>query len=344
VSLRSEIADQPEVLSGMLDTEGAATAAELALAFRRDDVLYVVIAARGSSDNAARYAQYLWGARNRLTVALAAPSLFTTYARPPSLDGALVAAISQSGRSPDLVSVLKEGRAQGRPTVAITNDPNSPLADAAEFVFPLRAGPERAVAATKTYTAQLMAVAMLSAAIAGDWQMGSALKGVPRLVEATLTGSDTLEETALAFAEVDRCAVLGRGYNLSTAFEWALKLQELCYVGAQPFSTVDFEHGPIAMVEIGFPVFAILPPGPLEAEVEGLLTVLSKERGAELLVIATPGGPPGRQRIDLPDDTEDWVSPIVAAAGAQLFTYQLATARGLDPDAPRALHKVTRTW
>jgi glucosamine--fructose-6-phosphate aminotransferase (isomerizing) len=164
--LAREIAEQPAVLAGLLAAERG-RAEEIAAALRTREIAFVTIAARGTSDNAARYAQYLFGARNHLPVALATPALFTLYGAPPDLRRGLVVGVSQSGESPDILAVLAEGRRQGAPTLALTNFPDSPLGRAAEFVLPLRAGPERSVAATKTYTAQLLALAMLSAALEG---------------------------------------------------------------------------------------------------------------------------------------------------------------------------------
>lgn len=340
----SELHEQPATLERLLDADGRRAAREAAAAVRRHDVRYGVIAARGTSDNAARYAQYLWGARNRLSVALATPSLFTAYASPPSLDSAVVIGVSQSGHSPDIVAVIEEARGQARPTIAVTNDPESPLASAAHVVFDLRAGPERAVAATKTYTAELAAMAMISAAVAEDEVMWSLLSRAPAQVAEILERAAPVARLAGGYAPADRCVVLGRGYHLATAFEWALKLQELCSVGAQPFSTVDFEHGPIAMVGSGDPVLAVVPPGPLGPEVATLLERLRAERGARVLAIAPKDARVrGADRLDLPS-VEEWTSPIVAIVAAQLFAAHLSEARGLDPDAPRGLAKVTRTW
>jgi glucosamine--fructose-6-phosphate aminotransferase (isomerizing) len=340
----NEIAEQPTVLDRMLGPEGRATAARIASAFT-GEVRYVLIAARGTSDNAARYAQYVWGVRNGLPVGLAAPSIFTTYCRPPSLGGALVVALSQSGRSPDVVAVVQEARAQGRPTLAITNDLDSPLANTAEHVFPLEAGPEHAVTATKTYTAELLAVAMLSAAIRGDVPDGE-LADIPQRVAAAVAGAEETRAAARAFNRVDRCIVLGRGFNLSTTFEWALKLQEACSIAAQPFSSVDFLHGPIAMIEEGFPVFAIVPAGGRHDPLRRLVSELSARRGADVLVVTAPGATyaTGVRRIRLSGAMCEWISPIVAAVPIQLFSYHLAVERGSDPDSPHGLAKVTTTW
>jgi glutamine---fructose-6-phosphate transaminase (isomerizing) len=344
MSLWDEIGEQPAAVERSLRANRVAVR-RVAGRLQEADFRYVLVAARGTSDNAARYAQYLWGARNRLLVALAAPSLFSGLERPPPLDGALVVGISQSGRSPDLVAVVQEARRQGRPSLVLTNDPDSPLAAAADLVLDLLVGPERAVAATKTYTAQLTLIAMLSAALAGDNEMLESLEAVPGHLAAVLEEAPGIRGIAQGRARLHRCVVLGRGYDLATAFEWALKLQELCAVVALPLSTADFEHGPVAMVESGFPVLAVAPRGSLHAGVHSLLGRLANERQADLVVIsdapetlALAGG-----RIALPDGLSEWMAPIAAAVGAQVFTYHLCLARGLDPDAPRGLRKVTRT-
>jgi len=297
--------------------------------------------ARGTSDNAARYAQYVWGARNRINVALTAPSLFSVYHAPPRLDGAQVVGISQSGESPDLVSVLEEARAQGRPTLAITNHPGSPLAEAADLCLELATGEEHAVAATKTYTAQLAAVAVLSAALNGD---DGGLDTVATDVEAVLGASDEIAEAASVFSGTEGAAVLGRGFNHSAAFEWALKLQELAYVLAQPYSAADFVHGPLALVSEGFPIFAVTPSGAPHAVVHSLLERLRNELGSTLAVITNE--PETLELAEAPiriPTGPEWLSPIVCAVAAQLFTYHLAIARGIDPDSPRTIKKVTRT-
>jgi glucosamine--fructose-6-phosphate aminotransferase (isomerizing) len=304
------------------------------------DCTHAVIAARGTSDNAGRYAQYVWGTRNRLSVGLTTPSLFSVYDQPPRLDGALVVGISQSGESPDIVSVLEEGRAQGRPTVAITNEPDSPLADMADVVIDLDAGEEKAVAATKTYTAQLTVIAAISEAMTGGT---GTLEQVPDLVRAALAQSDPAAVLAATEADMEHCAVLGRGFNQSTAFEWALKIQELTHVVAQPFSTADFLHGPIAVLEPDYPVLAVAARGPA---IDDVVAVIERCRraGASLVVI---GNEPRLRQIgpvlEFEPDVEEWLSPIPAAVIGQLFAYHLTVAKGLDPEQPRGLHKVTRT-
>lgn len=323
-----EIREQPEALARTL-REARPAVEEIAQAVRKADPRWVVIAARGTSDNAARYAQYVLGARNRLSVALAAPSLFTVYGSPPQLTGSLVVGVSQSGRSPDIVAVVAEGRRQGALTVAITNEPASPLAQAAEHVLPLAAGHERAVAATKTYTTQLMAVAMTSCAIANDAEAWRALEAVPdQVARAVATHAARAKEAAARAANASRFLVLGRGFNYATAFEIALKIKETSYVLAEPYSFADFLHGPAALLESEFPVL-LVGAGPEDdlAKIRELLAT----RGANVVP------------IDVPPDAPEWLSPIAGIVPGQLFALELARARGNDPDKPRGLAKVTET-
>jgi len=343
MSLWNEIHEQPAALARSLSGTHAAVQ-EAARVLAGPDVGYVLIAARGSSDNAARYAQYLWGARNPLVVALAAPALFDRWGQSPSLAGAAVMAFSQSGRSPDVVGVLEEGSRRGRPTIAVTNDPASPLARAADVVVDLQVGQERSVAATKTYTGQLLAAAAISARLAGDREMGSSLDRVPGWVAEALSASDAVAGTVDAVGDRGRCIVLGRGLHLATAFEWALKLQELCAVAALPYSTADFQHGPVAMAEPELPVLAVAPAGRLQLDLLDLLGRLRAERGIDPVVVSDDANALALGRgIPLPVNVPGWASPFAAAAVAQLFCHHLASQLGLDPDAPRGLRKVTRT-
>jgi glucosamine--fructose-6-phosphate aminotransferase (isomerizing) len=340
-SMRDEIRQQPGVFQRALD-ENAVPIATIATALRDADFDYAMVAARGTSDNAARYAKYLWGAHNQLPVALAAPSLFTSYSAPPRLDGAFVVGISQSGESPDLVAVLDEAQRQGRPTLAITNKPESPLAANAEFVVDIRAGDEIAVAATKTYSAELLAVGMLSTALDGSGL--AEMADIPQHVDAVLGTEPAIADIANDFADMSACAVLGRGYNHATAFEWALKVQEVAYALAHPYSTADFRHGPIAVVEPGFPILAVAPDGPLFADMTDLLAEMSTRR-AKTLVLSNRSEAlsAGRYGVPLPPHMPEWISPMVAIVAAQLFAYHLGTAKGLDTDRPRGLTKVTKT-
>jgi glucosamine--fructose-6-phosphate aminotransferase (isomerizing) len=306
---------------------------------------YVFLAARGTSDNAGRYASYLWGSLNGLPVALATPSLFTYYDLAPRLRGALVLGISQSGKSPDIVSVLEEGRRQGCTTMAITNEPGSPLAEAADFVLDIQAGRELAVAATKTYTTQLMAIAMLSVLMSGDLERRQALHLVPGWIREVLSKDEAIARMAQRYRFMSHCVVIGRGYNYATAFEWSLKLKELTYVVAEPYSSADFRHGPIAMVDRGFPVMAVNPGGRVFADIQSLLERLRADHQAELLVISDQEHALelAQSPVPLPEGIPEWLTPLVAIVPAQLFAYHLTRAKGFDPEQPRAIHKVTET-
>jgi glucosamine--fructose-6-phosphate aminotransferase (isomerizing) len=343
-TLLLEIAEQPEGLRRLL-ADGADEVEEVAQTLRRRPVRHVVIAARGSSDNAARYAQYVFGAFNRLTVTLATPSLFTRYGAPPRMDDALVVGISQSGQSPDLVAVVEEGRRQGCPTLAITNAPGSPLTTVTDHTLLLRAGPEISVAATKTYTAQLLSLAMLSAAASGDGERKDELQAVPGQVAAALAANDNAVETAAAtLAGAGHGVVIGRGFNYATAFEIALKAQELAYFAAEPYSAADFQHGPIALIETGFAAIVVNVKGAVSGEVEDLLRAIV-QRGVRPVVLsnldsslALASAP-----LRLPADIPEWLSPIAAVVPGQLLAFHLSRQRGFDPDQPRGLSKVTRT-
>jgi glutamine---fructose-6-phosphate transaminase (isomerizing) len=285
MTLHSEIFEQPERLASLLVNQKQ-TVLEIAKAIQSRDVQYAFLAARGTSDNAGRYANYLWGAQNGIPLALATPSLFTYYQTPPRLHGALVVGVSQSGQSPDIVSVLEEGRRQNCLTLAITNLPDSPLAKVADFVLDIQAGPEKAVAATKTYTAELMSVAMISAALSNSEERWTELASVSTWGEQALALDHQIAEMAQRYRYMSQCVVLGRGFNYATAFEWALKLKELTYLIAEPYSSADFQHGPIAMVEGGFPVLAVAPSGKVHESMRDMLTRLRKEKEAELVVIS----------------------------------------------------------
>jgi glucosamine--fructose-6-phosphate aminotransferase (isomerizing) len=271
--------------------------------------------------------------------------LFTYYQQPPRLKNALVVGISQSGQSPDIVSVVAEGRRQGCLTLAVTNSPDSPLARAAELVLDLQAGQERSIAATKTYTAELLALAMLSSAMEDDEASWTDLGRLPAWVGEALAGEVAIPESVEPYRDVSRCVVLGRGFNFATAFEWALKLKELTYVEAEPYSTADFQHGPIALVDEGFPVFATAQDGPLIESSLELLRTLREDHLASLVVISNnPKALEIAQTpVPMPGGIPEWLTPLVAIVPAQLFVYHLALARGIDPDRPRLIRKVTET-
>lgn len=341
--LFKEIHQQPTVLAELLQRERA-TIEQLAAAIQARDISHVVIAARGTSDNAGRYAQYLLGAVNGLQVSLATPSLYTIYQRPPRLSNALVMGISQSGKSPDIVAVAAEGKRQGALTAVLTNVPHSDLGQTADFVIDLHAGAEKSVAATKTYTAELGAIALLSAALAGDEAMFTALQQLPTQVAQTLTLGPEIGRLAERYRYMRVCVVIGRGYNYATAYELALKLKELTYTMVEPYSSADFMHGPLALVEEAFPAIVVAPSGEMLPEMRAFMGTL-RDRGAELLVISDDQAALALARtpLALPVTVPEWLSPIVSIVPGQLFAMHLAHARDFDVDQPRAIRKVTET-
>jgi glucosamine--fructose-6-phosphate aminotransferase (isomerizing) len=344
MSLRDEILEQPAAAGRLLE-RGAPVMQRIGAAIRGRPPDFVLIAARGSSDHAALYGQYLLSVRNRLTAALATPSTITLYGARPEMSRALVLGISQSGRSPDIVAVIEEASRQGALTVAITNEPRSPLAEAAAEVVDLHAGAERATAATKTYTTELLAVAMLSLAIdAPSAAEQRELSDIPRFIQAALAAEPDAERIAAGHADRTRCVVLGRGYEYATAREWALKLQELAQLLAVPFSAADFEHGPLALAEPGFAVLGIAPAGPsLDAQLP-LLRRLREDHGARLLIVSDSADARALDEgLPMPESVPGWLGPIVTIIPGQLYAYHLTRAKGLDTEAPRSIGKITRT-
>ena len=342
MALRDEILEQQDIIRNLLVNQ---TDPIQSIAQSIGKPSSIFIAARGTSDNAARYAKYVWGYNNQIPVALAAPSLFSVYQKPPLLDDNLVVGISQSGESPDLLAVLTEANQQGCKTLAITNQVDSPLALEADYVIDIQAGPELSVAATKSYTAQLGVIAMLSAAWANDSKLWKQLAEIPNFISIILEQEKQIQTYALRYRFMDQCVVLGRGFNYATAFEWSLKLKELSYVVAQPYSSADFLHGPIALVSSGFPVFAVAPQGEVVEDMAALLKKLKEAHRADLFIISEDQDllQIADCPLPLPHGIPEWLSPLVAIIPAQLFSYHLTLIKGIDPDAPRGLSKVTLT-
>lgn len=340
--LETEIREQPAALARLLEQQGAQP--ELAAPFRRDDVRYVLIASRGSSSNAARYAQYLLGRANRVPVMFATPSLYTIYEQPPRLDGAVVVGISQSGASPDVGAVLAEARRQGRPTIALTNDPGSPLAAEADVVVPLGAGEERAVAATKTYLNSLGAVALLFAAIGDDRVAREELARMPDALERQISLSFESPPALEEYAGVVGATVVARGVNYGTAFEIALKIRELSGLVVEAYSPADLMHGPIAAIRPGWPVVLVAPTGPAYDSVVEVLPAL-EEREARLLAVSDVRALLDRARtpLSIVPGVPEWLSPLVCVVPGQVTAMRIAQQRGLDVDNPAGLRKITLT-
>lgn len=339
--LEAEIRSQPAVIERLLE-RSAARIPKIITALPPFN--YIVIAARGSSDHAALYAKYLFGSLCHVPVALAAPSLYTLYQSEIRLGGALVIGISQSGQSPDIIAVLEAARAQHRPTIAVTNDGASPLAQTADHVIELHAGVEQSVAATKTYTAELAVIAALAAEWNTDPARRDELRHLPSALEQTLALGANIADTSARYRDTDAITVIGRGYNYCTAYEVALKLKELTYIMATAYSSADFRHGPIATVGAGAPVLLIAPSGRPIADMMRLAASL-RDRDADLLLVsdAPEALALARSPFPLAAGTPEWLSPIIAALPGQLLALELALAKGINPDAPRGLTKVTQT-
>ncbi len=313
---------------------------------------FIVLAARGTSDNAALFGRYLLEITTGIPVSLAAPSIFTLYGASVDFRDALLVAISQSGESTDTNLVLERGRESGALTAGITNEPESKLARIAEHVFLVRAKKEKSVAATKTYTGQLLMLYLLAYALGARVDLDE-LRRLPEWVDAALKLEPEIAERAVRFRFMDHVVVLGRGLNYANAFEFALKLMETCYVVAERFSSADLLHGPIAMVEQAFPVFLFAPPGvtwPPLKEMLGKLDALKAETGV-ITDVSNPEAAKASPRViripvklgrksALP---QELYTPIPYIVPAQIFAASLAAVKGLDPDRPRTLTKVTRT-
>jgi glucosamine--fructose-6-phosphate aminotransferase (isomerizing) len=341
--LEREISAQPDVVRRLISRETGhvkAIARQLGGSFD-----YVMIAARGTSDNAARYAKYLFGARNRIPVALAAPSLWTVFQSPPKMGRALVLAISQSGSSPDVIAVMREARAQGQPTLAIVNAEGSPLEEVTDHTIHLGAGEEQAIAASKTYTASLAALALLSVSLMEDEASGTELALVPTWMATTLKMNEGILEQADTVSQMRHCPVIGRGYEFATAYETSLKLKELVKIAAEPFSSADFMHGPIAIVERGSYVLVVTPPSRFREEFMDLILRL-KGIGARLLVVSDDAEMLATADFPMPVSAgvPEWLFPLVSIVPGQLLSLGLALARHLDPDHPEGLTKITATW
>ena len=254
-------------------------------------------------------------------------------------------AFPSPGSHPILSAYWPKGKRQGCLTLAITNEPASPLAQTSDFVIDLAAGKELAVAATKTYTSELLSIAMLSIALSGEAQRWEDLERVPGWVEAMLKSDAAIAQMAQRYLYMDQCVVLGRGFNYATAFEWALKLKELTYVEAEPYSSADFKHGPIAMVERNFPVMALAAQGKVHESILRMLQVLRNDYKAELVVISNSDEALAlaNTSIPLPAGIPEWLTPIVSIVAGQLFAHHLTAVKGYDTEKPRNISKVTET-
>jgi len=337
--VRSEIAEQPAVADRILSA-ATGEVARVAALIKDANPRAVLLTARGTSDHAALYAKYLLEIGLGLPCGLTSTSTLTVYGATPDLRGVLWISVSQSGGSPDLVESTAAARRAGAITLAVTNNPNSPLAAAAEHHLDVHAGPELAVAATKSYTAQLLTLWLLVT----SWKGGdlAPAKALPEFLDQAVNAAD-VPEVAARYRFVDRLVVTARGYSYPTAREAALKLMETSYLSAQAFSAADLMHGPLAMVDADRPVIAIVAEGPGGEATAPVLGALH-DRGADVCAVAPAGlAPDATVRLALPSGMPEDLAPIVQIVPLQRLALEMAVARGLDPDAPRGLRKVTET-
>lgn len=338
-----EIREQPEWVERALESERNNVAA-LVQAVRDNDIRSVLIAARGTSDNAAVYAKYLFEIVAEMPVCLAAPSVYTLYDARPRLGNTLVLGISQSGQGSDIVQVISTARAAGALTACITNSRESPITEVSDHVLLCHAGQEQSVAATKTYTTALAVVALLVCTLGDNEELLDQLVRLPAVLREALAVEADVSAAVERYRYMHECAVLARGINQATALEAALKMTETSYLVAKPYSGADFLHGPIALVEPGFPCFLYAPPGRAYPSMLELAAKV-RARGGEMVIAAADEEilAFGTKRLRIAVAVHELFSPLVYILPGQLFAYELARARGEDPDRPRGLSKVTST-
>ena len=354
-----EVHEQPAAIQRALN--GSLPVIEkIAQAYKQREIDLVLLVARGTSDHAALYAQYLFQYLNGIPVALATPSIITLYGAKLHLQHALVIGISQSGAAPDVTSVIQQAREAGALTVGITNIEGSLLSNAAEYALYCAAGPELSVAATKTYTTTCAIIAQLAAQLPGGEALREQIARLPELAQAALQSEEQIASAAPRYVHARDCVVLGRAFNYSTARETALKLSETCYLVATPFSTADFRHGPTAIIEYGRPVVLYAPPGRTLDDSYELLKLL-KEKEADTIVVAedprllelattpiraqlpTLSGTIRGHEASASIDISELLSPIPYIIYGQFLAMHLSLSKGLNPDKPRGLTKVTKT-
>jgi glucosamine--fructose-6-phosphate aminotransferase (isomerizing) len=308
---------------------------------RARDIDLIVLAARGSSDNAALFGRYLLEVTTGIPVSLSAPSVFTLYNAKLKLDRALVVGVSQSGEGTDINTVLGCARAAGAFTLGITNEANSTLAQIADETLLIHAGKEQSVAATKTYTGQMLHFYMLASALASN---GHEFEKIPEFAAKALELEPQVEQLVERYVFMENCVVVGRGMNYGNSYELALKLMETCYVVAERFSSADFFHGPLAIVERRFPVIMFAPTGQTQPGSIDLLKRL-QDLHADSFSITNDDeiAALSSRCLQMPTEIDEFLSPIPFVIPAQMFAALLAQAKGLDADAPRSLSKVTRT-
>lgn len=336
-----EIAEQPAALAKTIDAERDKIA-HLAQTLRSREIDLIVLVARGSSDNAALFGRYLLEITTGIPVSLSAPSVHTMYGAKLALKRALVVGVSQSGEGEDINQVLESARASGAFTVGITNEATSSMTRLVDETLLTHGGRERSIAATKTFTGQMLLFYMLAAELGGKPALS--YEAIPDFVARVLEQKPAIRELVQRYVFMENCVVVGRGLAYANAYELALKLMETCYVVAERFSSADFLHGPLAMVERHFPVILFAPPGKMLASVRKLAERLH-ELHADTLAITSDIELAGMctRAIIMPREIDEFLAPIPYIVPGQLFAALLAEAKGLNPDSPRSLSKVTRT-
>ncbi len=337
-----EIAEQPTALAQTIREEREKIA-RLGRFLKQRDIDLIVIVARGSSDNAALFGRYLLEITAGIPVSLSAPSVHTLYGAKLKLQHALVIGVSQSGEGEDINRVLENARAGGAYTVGITNEPNASMTSLVDETLLMHGGRERSVAATKTFTGQMMLFYMLAKEL-GHAGTTLSYELLPDFAARALEQQPAILELVQRYVFMENCVVVGRGLAYANAYELALKLMETCYVVAERFSSADFLHGPLAMVERHFPVILFAPPGVMLAGVKDLIRRLSELRADTLCITSDLDSASMCSRsIIMPREIDEFLAPIPYIIPGQLFAALLAEAKGLDPDSPRSLSKVTRT-
>jgi glucosamine--fructose-6-phosphate aminotransferase (isomerizing) len=337
-----EIAEQPSALAKTI-TEERSKVERLGATLRARDIKLIVLVARGSSDNAALFGRYLLEMSTGIPVSLAAPSIYTVYDGKLKLKDSLVVGVSQSGEGEDINFVLQSARDAGAFTVGITNEPASTMGKLVDELLITQAGRERSVAATKTYTGQMMLFYMLAAALSESGR-APAYERIPAFVAQALELRSEIKVLVERYVFMENCVVVGRGLSYANAYEMALKLMETCYVVAERFSYADLLHGPLAMVERHFPIILFAPEGKMLSGVKDLLGRL-RELKADTLSITSDAdvAKASSRSLKMPAGIDETLAPIPYIVPAQLFAALLAEAKGLNPDTPRSLSKVTRT-
>ena len=343
IKMWSEILEQPEVLE-RCKNKNSKIISNIVDILYKNNIGNIVIAARGTSNHAAIYGKYVLELLTRKPVSLASPSIFTLYGGGLDVKNSLVIGISQSGMAQDVLEVMKNANNSGAITVGITNYNESPIAKESKVHLNCEAGEEKSVAATKTFTAQMFLLAYLASEWGNNDELKQELIKLPTHLLNVFKVADDIEKNVTRYRFANECFVLARGFNYAIALEAALKIQETTYVRAKAFATSEFQHGPIAMIESNIPVILFVPEGPSFNDLSGMLMKL-KESQIETVVVSNNKKilEEGTCAFEIPETNNDAISPFFNAIVAQMFACKLSLVKGLNPDTPRRLSKVTIT-